>query len=180
MRYFIGNLIRGEVAEYYKATCADLASRFGIEDVSAIVGPHITVKSPFDRHEIVTIDDTLALISDAPAIPISLSKWGHFGNRTIFLDVVEPPVALKDFMRNVLSKLRANGIFLGPQESNPHIHMSIARFLKPLQYEEVWKYLEATPAPKFDIKFDNLTIFCKENIDDKAWKVLKTFPLMGK
>jgi len=61
-----------------------------------------------------------------------------------------------------------------------HIRMSIARFLKPQEYTAVWNYLQTVPAPKFDLSFDNLTIFYKENKDDKAWKILKTFPLTGK
>jgi 2'-5' RNA ligase len=180
MRYFIGNVIRGEAAEYFKATCADLATRFGIEDVSAIVAPHITVKAPFERSEVAMIDEVLSLVSEAPTIPLSLSKWSSFGTRTIFLDVVNPPVELKDYMKSVLSKLRAMGINLNSQEFDPHIHMSLARFLKPDQFEKVWNYLSSMPAPQFDIRFDNLTIFQKERMEDKAWKVLKTFPLTGK
>jgi 2'-5' RNA ligase len=180
MRYFIGNMIRGEAAEYYKATCADLASRFGVEDVSAIVAPHITVKAPFERQEIEMVDDVISMIAEAPTIPLSLSKWNHFGTRTIFLDVIQPPIQLKEYLKSVLSKLRAMGINLNSQEFDPHIHMSLARFLKPDQFEKVWKYLESTPAPQFDIRFDNLTIFHKEKMEDKAWKVLKTFPLTGK
>lgn len=180
MRYFIGNMIRGEAAEYFKATCNDLATRFGIEDVSAIVAPHITVKSPFERSEVAMIDEVLSLVSEAPIIPLSLSKWSSFGTRTIFLDAVQPPIQLKDYIKSVLSKFRAMGINLNSQEFDPHIHMSLARFLKPDQFEKVWKYLDSMPAPQFDINFDNLTIFQKERIEDKAWKVLKTFPLTGK
>ncbi|MEK7501397.1 MAG: 2'-5' RNA ligase family protein, partial [Patescibacteria group bacterium] len=176
MRYFIGNLIRGEAAEYYKATCADLASRFGVEDVSAIVAPHITVKAPFERHEIEMIDDVISMVTEAPAISLSLSKWNHFGARTIFLDAIQPPLPLKEYMKSVLSKLRAMGISLNSQEFDPHIHLSLARFLKPDQFNNIWKYLESMPAPQFDITFDNLTIFQKEKIEDKAWKVMKTFP----
>ncbi len=180
MRYFIGNIIRGEAAEYFKATCAELASKFGVEDVSAIVSPHITVKAPFERNEIEMVDNVLALITDAPVIPLSLHKWNHFGTRTIFLDAVQPPIQLKDYIKSVLSKFRAMGINLNSQEFDPHIHMSVARFLKPLQFDQVWKYLEAAPTPEFNIIFDNLTIFQKEKIEDKAWKVLKTFPLTGR
>lgn len=180
MRYFIGYLMRGEAAEYFKATCSDIATRFGIEDVSSIVPPHITVKAPFDRIDGNSVDEIISLIADAPAIPITLSEWNHFGTRTIFLDATNPPPELKTYIKSVLSKFRSLGIMPNPQEHDPHIHMSIARFLKPEQYEEVWKYLNAMPAPKFDIMFDNLTIFVKENRDERIWKTLKTFPLTGK
>lgn len=180
MRYFIGNLIRGEAAEYYKATCADLAARFGIEDVSAIVPPHVTVKSPFERPDIDAVDDALSFIAESPAVPLALSGWNHFTNRTIFLDAPRPPAELKEFLKNALAKLHSLGLPPTPQEHDTHIHMSMARFLKPQQYDEVWAYLQSTPAPQFDILFDNLTIFVKEKREDKAWKVLKTFPLTGK
>jgi 2'-5' RNA ligase len=180
MRYFIGDLIRGEAAEYYKATCADLATRFGAEDVSRIVAPHITVKAPFERREIETVDDVASLVAETAPISLSLSKWNHFGTRTIFLDAVNPSRELKEYLKSVLSQLRAIGLSLNHQELDPHIHMSVARFLKPNQFEDIWKYLESMPAPQFDINFDNLTIFHKENAEEKAWKVLKTFPLTGK
>lgn len=180
MRYFIGNLIRGEAAEYYKTTCSDLSARFGIEDVSTIVPPHITIKTPFERMSIETVDDALSLISEAPAIPFTLGGWDHFTNRTIFLDAPNPPEKMREYIKNVLTKMRTIGLMLTPQEQNTHIHMSIARFLKPEQYEQVWKYLNSISAPRFDIALDNLTIFVKEKREDKAWKILKTFPLTGK
>jgi len=180
MRYFIGNMIRGEAAEYYKTTCADLASRFGIEDVSTIVAPHITVKSPFERNENVMLDDVISLVSDAPVIPLSLSRWNHFGTRTIYLECTATPVELREYLKSVLSKLRAMGIMPNYKEFDPHIRMSLARFLTQEQFDKVWAYLQSMPAPQFDINFDNLTIFQKEKIEDKAWKVLKTFPLTGK
>lgn len=180
MRYFIGNLIRGDAAEYYKATCADLATRFGVEDVSAIVPPHITVKAPFERQSIEAIDDVISLATEAPTIPLELSGWNSFSQRTIFVDSPNTPEEMKTFMKDTLAKLRTVGLQMTPQEIEPSIRMSIARFLKPHQFETIWKHLNSGPTPKFDINFDNLTIFVKENRDDKAWKILKTFPLTGK
>ncbi|MBU6427208.1 2'-5' RNA ligase family protein [Patescibacteria group bacterium] len=180
MRFFVGNIIRGEAAEYYKATCADLSARFGVEDVSAIVPPHITVKSPFDQPNADAIDEILSSAAEAPAIPLALSGWNSFHSRTIFVDAPEPPAELKSFIKKAQSKLRNIGLNLTPQEIDPHIHMSVARFLKPQQFEAVWKHLQSAPAPKFEISFDNLTVFVKENREDRAWKVLKTFPLTGK
>lgn len=180
MRYFIGNLIRGEAAEYYKTTCADLAARFGIEDVSAIVPPHITVKTAFEKPSVEAIDDLLALNTEAPVIPLSFSSWNHFTTRTIFLEGKNIPQELKSYAKDIVSKLASIGIPSSPQDQELHIRMSLARFLKPEQYENVWKYLQSTPTPSFDINFDNLTIFVKEKREDKAWKVLKTFPLTGK
>src|SRR4051812_20884049 len=124
MRYFIGNLIRGEAAEYYKATCSDLSARFGVDDVSAIVPPHITVKSAFDRPNIEAVDDVIALSTEVPPMPLSLSIWNHFTTRTIFLDAPAPSVEIKNYIKNIIAKMRAIGIPSTPQESDPHIHMS--------------------------------------------------------
>jgi 2'-5' RNA ligase len=109
-----------------------------------------------------------------------LSGWGHFGTRTIFIDAPVTPTELKAFAEGTLGKLKAMGILVSPQEQSFHLHLSIARFLKPDQFDAIWKHLQTIPAPKFDLSFDNLTIFIKENREDKAWKVMKTFPLMGK
>ncbi len=180
MRYFIGCHIRGEAAEYYRDTCADLAARFGVEDVSAIVPPHFTVKTAFERPSITGIDDLVSSLAVAAACPISLSNWNHFGTRTIFIDSPETPGELKAFVADILKKLAAAGIPVSPQDQAFQLRLSIARFLKPNEHDLVWKHLQSFPAPKFDLSFDNLTIFVKENRDDKAWKILKTFPLMGK
>ncbi|MFA6459195.1 MAG: 2'-5' RNA ligase family protein [Candidatus Paceibacterota bacterium] len=179
MRYFIGNLIRGEAAEYYKATCEDLANHFGVENISIITPPRITVKSSFERPNIDAVDDAISLLAEAPPIPLALSGWNHFTTRTIFLDAPTVPKELQEYIRTVLHKLQGLGIPLTPQEQTSHIHMSIARFLRPDQYTKIWEYLASMPAPTFDIMFDNLTIFVKEYREDKAWKVLKTFPLTG-
>jgi len=179
MRYFIGSLLRGEVAEYYKTTCTDLANRFGIANVSDIVPPHITVKTSFERPNADIIDECLSLNTEVPTLPISLSNWNHFGTRTIYMEGVKPSAELKAYVNTIVTKLREVGIPTTPEERELQIRMSIARFLKPQEYTNVWNYLETVPAPKFDLSFDNLTIFYKENRDDKAWKVLKTFPLSG-
>jgi 2'-5' RNA ligase len=178
MRYFIGSLLRGEVAEYYKVTCTDLANRFGIANVADIVPPHITIKTSFERPNAEIIDEVLALNTEVKPIPISLSSWNHFGTRTIFMEGQKPDRALIEYTNTLLGKLRASGIPTSPEDREVHIRMSIARFLKPREFQDIWNYLQTVPAPKFDMTFDNVTIFYKENKDDKAWKVLKTFPLI--
>lgn len=180
MRYFIGNQIRGEAAEYYKTTCEDFANRFGVENVAEIVPPHITVKSPFERPNTESIEEVLSLFTESPAIPFTLSGWNHFTNRTIFLDAPETSAELRNFIKAVQDKFRGMGIPVTPQETSSHIHMSVARFLRNDQYNAIWKYLQSTPSPKFDLMFDNLTIFVKERKEEKSWKILKTFPLIGK
>lgn len=180
MRYFIGNLIRGEMAEYYRTTCADLSFRFGVANVAEIVPPHITVKSPFERANADAIDDLIALSTEVETFPLSFEGWGHFGDKTIYIDAPRPSPELKAFMSSISAKFKTIGIPPSRDESMGHLHASIARFLKPRQYSDIWKYLQSVPKPTFDIKFDNLTIFYKENNEDKAWKVLKTFPLLGK
>lgn len=167
------------MAEYYKTTCADLASRFGIANVSEIVPPHITIKTSFERPNAEAVDNCIALNTEVAPISISLSNWNHFGTRTIYMEGAKPSDELKNYVNDINNKLRAVGIPPSIEEKELHIRMSIARFLKPKEYTDVWNYLQTVPAPKFDLSFDNLTIFYKENRDDKAWKILKTFPLTG-
>ena len=179
MRYFIGALIRGETAEYYKATCSELARQFGIDDLSTIMPAYMTVKAPFDRTNIEPVIDLVSKVAEAPAHPLSLSGLSNFDRRTIFVDAPNPSPELTEYLKGVLTKLRAFGLPVNPREDKLHLHLSIARFIKPPQYESIWKYLNASPAPSFDINFDNLTIFVKET-EASPWKVLKTFPLLGK
>lgn len=179
MRYFIGVLLRGEVAEYYKATCADLSARFGISNVSEIVAPHLKIKSPFERPSLESVEKLLASSNMPTATPLPLANWNHFGTRTIFIDAPEITPELKTQMISFLDSLKANGVYTTPLEYDLHIHLSVARFLKPFEYTKVWEYLQTLPQPKFDITIDNLTIFSKEK-DARVWKVEKTFPLKTK
>lgn len=180
MRYFIGCHIRGEAAEFVKATTSDLAARFGITDVTTIAPPYMTVKAPFERNNLEMVEEVISLATEVPPRPLTLSGWNHFDNRTIFIDAKDSSPELTSYLRSVLAKLRAIGLPVNPLEDKLHLHLSVARFLKPKEYEEIWKYLSTIPVPKFDIMFDNLTIYTKEKKEDKAWKTLKTFPLTGR
>jgi len=175
----IGNLIRGEAAEYYKATCADLAARFGIADVSEIVPPHITIKSPFEHRSYDLVERIVATSAEAPAQPLVLSGWNHFGTRTVFIDIPAPAPELKAHLTAILDAFRAAAIEVTPLEYELHMHLSVARFLRPESYAAVSAYLATIPAPKFEIALDNITIFTKDK-EARNWKVQKTFPLTGK
>jgi 2'-5' RNA ligase len=174
----IGNLIRGEAAEFYKATCADLAARFGIADVSEIVPPHITVKSPFEHRSYDLVERVVSTAASAPALPLTLSGWNHFGTRTIFIDIPAPTETVRRQLTEVLDSFRAAGVEVTPLEYELHMHLSVARFLRPDSYAAVSAYLATIPAPKFDISLDNLTIFTKDK-EARNWKAHKTFPLTG-
>jgi 2'-5' RNA ligase len=178
MRYFIGYILRGEVAEFCKATCTELAEKFSVDDVSKIVPPHLKIKSPFEFRNIEMIEKIVASCAEAPALPLTLEGWDHFESRTVFIDA-KGDTAVMNYLSTVLDKFRAARIMVTPLEAKLKLHLSVARFLKPDTYQKVWDYLSSVPAPRFDVMLDNLTIFAQEK-DAKNWTVYKTFPLVGK
>ena len=178
MRYFIGNLVRGEAAEFCKATCADLTARFGITNVTDITVPHIKIKSPFDFRDYEMIERIVANCATIAPQPITISGWNHFGTRTAYMDIPDLSTELRKSLTDILDNFRAARISVLPLEYELHMHLSVARFLTPETYDAISKYLATIPAPKFDIALDNLTIFSKE-LNEKNWKVVKTFPLVG-
>ena len=178
MRYFIGNLIRGEAAEFSKMTCADLAARFGIADVGVITPPHLKIKTPFNYHNFDQIERLVSTCATAPAFPITLENWNNFGTRTIYIDLPNQSPELKAMLTGILDQFKTAHIPVAPLEYDLHLHLSIARFLTPETYKAVSEYLATKPVPRFDLNLDNLTIFGKE-MTEKNWKVIKTFPLTG-
>ena len=179
MKYFIGCQVRGEVAEYHRITCTDLANRFNIDNVADIAPAYITIKGPFERATIDAVDNIIALNTEVDPMPLELTGWNHFGTRTIYVDVKPKTPGAKQFIGSILQKLRTVGVQTMPNEMDPHLHLSVARFLNPKNYTDIMTYLSSVPAPKFDIMLDNLTIYSKESDADKTWKIVKTFPLLG-
>jgi 2'-5' RNA ligase len=179
MKYFIGYLIRGEAAEYYRLTGAELANSFRVDDVSRIAPPHMTVKATFDHGNQEALEEVLSAFADtARPCPLSLSGWNHFGNRTIIVDApVQPNEAIASFGR-LIDSLRSAGVRANPREKQIHAHMSVARFLTPEIFPKVWAHIEKGPKPSFDMMLDNVTLF--SSVDGKIWKVEKTFPFMGR
>ncbi|MEK9177042.1 MAG: 2'-5' RNA ligase family protein [Patescibacteria group bacterium] len=178
MRYFIAHLLEGKAKMYHEALTRALSDRFALVPLHERVPPHLTVKIPFEADETEIKDMERVLRSfartRAPA-HVTLSDFGHFGFRTIYLDVARSPEATA-LTREALRVLRDNLPWLPrpPLEGNK-LHASVARFLPRQKFRRVWRLLEGMH-PRFTTTLDNLAILKRE---DKAWTVHTLIPLTG-
>lgn len=172
MQYFVGYLIEGEASDYYKKLTSDLEHRFGIKNLSSFIPPHFTFRIPFETEKIGDFEQHVDQLTTAlKSTDITIKGFDKLEGRrmTIFLS------ATSDAMQNlegVIDSLEAYDE-AGKTPKRPLIlHTSIARFLSPEQFEDIWNYLQTLPAPQFNLKFDNLTVF---KLVDDIWEIHKIF-----
>jgi 2'-5' RNA ligase len=167
-RYFIGYLIQGSAAEYYRKITADLSEKFGIKNLSLRLPPHFTFKPPFDADDLEDVKKFVDVLSkEVKNLPIVFDGFGRFSenNRTIFLKVREDEELLMSVEKIVdrLEKVGGNRLKI---PKPVHLHASIARGLTPRQSKEIWAYLMTLPAPHFEMRFDNITVF---ELGESGW-----------
>lgn len=176
MRYFIAYLIQGKAKAFHESLTRELTHRFHTVPLYERIPPHITIKPPFDTDEagIEDVERILrAFASGERAAPLLVRRFGRFGFRTIYLDVVKSPGAVS-FVRRALHALNTNIPRMPryPLEGNK-LHASIARFLTRRQYRRVWRYVQALE-PEFSVRMDNIAILEK---CAGVWSVHATIPL---
>lgn len=168
--YFVGHLIEDSRAEYYGTLTADLAKRFGIEDLSKRIPAHLTLKPPFSPEDLSSFKrEVEELATGTESLPLRISGFGRFGMRTIFLDI-EADASLQNAAESVARSLGA------PIRSNPlHLHVSVARHLDQETFKDVWEYVQELPRPEFDTRFDNLTLFKKTG---REWAIEERYSFL--
>lgn len=179
MKYFIAHLLSGDAKKYHEKLTRTLSRRFSVVPLHEKVPPHMTVKIPFEASDDEIRDVERVLRSFArtrAAEPFFISGFGHFGFRTIYLNVEksERTVALA---RGCLSAMKKNLPWLsfGPLEGNK-LHASIARFLSRRQFLRIWKLLGGLK-PSFQSTFDNIAILKK---DGSHWDIHTRIALTGR
>ncbi len=169
MRYFVGYIIEGEAAKYYKTLNEDLFNRFGVKNIALTKPLHMTFKAPFESDNIEPFNEQLSDLSQRAPTPFVLNKFGRF--ETFDLTIYLAPVENKILQQNVDKIADAISGF-GDKKLPTHLpirlHASIARHLKPELVAKVWEYLMNLPAPYFELSFNNLTLF-KDN--NGSWEV---------
>jgi len=160
MKYFIGYAAEGEITNYYKTITSDLASRFGIMNLSERVPAHLTLVYPNESNSIdIVLERIKSFILDKNPIPFTINGFGEFTGEdgTIFLSPVRDQV-LQSFIKEAITTI-ASAADYTRYDDEFHLHMSVARHLDPELSESIWKYLKTLPSPKFELKFNNISVF---------------------
>jgi 2'-5' RNA ligase len=177
VRYFVAHLLSGEVQRYYGSLSRDFAFHYKILPLSERVPAHLTVKPPFeaDDEKIHAVERALrAFAGQEKPVSLKFSGFGHFGFRTIYLDVENG---------DAVSMIRRGVDFL-----NMHLpwmprsihdgkkpHVSVARFLTRTKSMRIWRQVKSL-SPSISGELDNIAILRKEG---KRWVLHTLIPLGG-
>lgn len=178
MRYYVGSMIKGEVAKYYNNLVNEISLRFELESlVKKQRIPHITLKSLFERDYVRDIEFYLKEFSEKhEAIKIMIDGFGNFEDKIIYLNIKKSgqiETIYNSFLKGLKSVPNISfGIF---DNVNKKLHITLISKEMEGKFEEIWGYLSNITAPKFKIYLDNLTIFKK---DKNRTLIHKTYKLL--
>lgn len=175
MKYYVGYLVKGEVADYYREITSDLSKRFGIKNLSDTKPPHLTFKAPFETENIEIFEKEIKRVASQYKVSkFFIEGFGRFESmdKTIYL-AIKPDSELNKKANGIIKTIAYFGENRKsiPQPFHPHI--SVARFLDPEMFQKIWNYVSTLPIPRFETVFDGLTLFVDQN---NHWEVKSTFP----
>lgn len=133
---------------------------------------HITLIPPVwleDKQEKLFLERTKKISKTQTSFPVNLNGFGHFGQRVIFIEVVDNK-SIKNLHQNLIFELEE---FLPSGEKKEiHPHITIAtRDLSRENFKMAW---QAIKERKFDAGFEaNIITIFRHN--GKTWDVLEDF-----
>ena len=174
MKYYVGCLIKGKAADYYKEITTDLAQRFGIKNLSDTKPPHLTFKAPFETEGIETFEKEISEMASRQKVSqFCIKGFSRFDleSKTIFL-AIKPDPELQRKANGIVKALMHFGENRKFVPEPLYLHVSIARYLDFELSQKIWAYVATLPAPQFKVAFDNLTLFVNQ---DNRWEIKSTF-----
>lgn len=157
-------LLPEEVNAYYRELRRKIAEKFGLE-VNNDVPAHITLKYGFpvdDINEIERIAEKISLTRIKPKW--SLRTFGFFDNpdkHVVFIDAI-PSTDARTLHTALLDELhKIQWVQWSPFDTSAlHYHVTLAsEGITPKNFNDVWSYINKLEKPRFEVQFDNLTLF---------------------
>ncbi len=176
MRHFIGYKGNAEVEKYFNAITTELHEKFGVSNLSLRVPPHLTLKYPFEMEDTSDVENRISeFLINKRSFQFIIDGFGRLddNNETIFLSPTRTDT-LDAFVKDCIVTL---GDLNEEKKFDPEkfrVHMSVARHLDDKLFEQIWNYVNALSRPRFELPFDNLTLFKFEN---EKWGVKRAFLL---
>jgi 2'-5' RNA ligase len=174
MRYLVAYLIGGEAGAYHEELTKTLSERFGVKPLHEHIPPHLTCKAPFETDNPEGVKQALHEFSrEHSACPLELCGFGGFQDTKVVYVGVEENPRVQTVVRDLRSHLRPVGLPFEEYEKNVHFYASVARFLTPEQYEDIWEHVQALPEPRFTLAFDHIALLAN---DGNRWVVDTIYP----
>jgi 2'-5' RNA ligase len=178
MRYMIAYMIRGEPAWRISRLSDELADVFTLEPLNERIGPHLTLKAPFETGSERNVEELKSKLADfcaartaAHSVPpaITYSGFGHFDKRVIFVNVTASPEATK-LSADLLVLLRTlPWVKFSRTDGEKHLHATICYAEKRSIFEEVKKYL-ANETIKSESAITNISLLFQDSSDRRSWE----------
>jgi len=177
MKCVIVYLIRGEVQAYQQDLINKLAEISGEEYVAKTnpIPQHITLKAPFDTEDLEKLERVVEEFAKTQKQgEIKIRGFNNFDRFVAFLDTKfdDKSKAIQKGAITILAE-RMN-LKLHEHDKSFKPHATVAYGNTKETFDTIWNYLEGLEKPKFDLKFDNITIMIKP---EGSWKVHKVYEI---
>ncbi|QDZ41290.1 2'-5' RNA ligase family protein [Euhalothece natronophila Z-M001] len=138
--------------------------------------PHITLQPPFkwNKNELSHLKTTLRDFSHCqPAIPVTLSGFGAFPPRVIYIHVEKTPELLKIQSSLLVYLEQQLGLVDSIAQSRPFVpHMTVAfRDLSKANFHQAWQFYKQQPF-EYQFTVNELTLLLHNG---KFWEIEETF-----
>ena len=176
MKYVLVYLIRGKAERYHQSLVRSVGPKFGENYMIENPLPsHITLKSPFKTRKIKDLEKTLYEFSkEHTATKMQIDGFGNFRKFVIFLRIKfsERSKQIQKDLLKAIKKIKGVEIHEFDKKHKPHATIGYGNNKK--NFKEIWNYLMNLDKPKFNLKFDNITILKKPK---KYWIIHKIYKL---
>lgn len=176
--YFIALLPPQEIQDYANGVKQYFASRYNSRHAQKSP-PHITLQAPFewDRQSVTVLEESLAdFAAQRPGISISLSGFGAFPPRVIYIDVVRTPELLalqSDLMQHMMRELGIVDLMVKQRAYAPHMTVAFKDLTKQ-NFKAAWPEFERQSV-QFEFTANYVTLLVHEC---GRWHVSAEFPFL--
>jgi 2'-5' RNA ligase len=176
MRYVIVYLVKGKAKKYQNKLKNEVGPKFGENHlVDNPIPAHVTIKSPFETKKIEEVESVISeFVKKRKAVDLKIDGFDKFRRFVAFLKIdfgKEGRKVRKDLLKDLEKvkwmKLRGHDL-----KWKPHVTVSYGNTKE--SFDGIWNYLAKLKKPKFNLKFDNITLLKKVR---GKWKVYKEFEI---
>jgi len=136
---------------------------------------HITIQRPFRRNrafEKIMISNLESFAKKRNTFKISLSGFGCFEPRTIFVDVKEPQKLVQ--LHQELNSILLNTLDFEPKELNTNITPHVTIAIRDLDKKEFYRVWPSYKNKLFNAEFTVKSIFLLKH-NGRSWDIIQEF-----
>jgi 2'-5' RNA ligase len=174
-RFFVALLPPADIQAYASEVSQELSDRYQMSTSKS--PPHITLQPPFlwQRQDIPELQACLSSVARTQSpLPVTLSGFGVFAPRVIFINVFKTPELLH-LQAELRTRLETELAIVDPSSHRPFApHLTVAsRKLTRQTFQQAWSELSTRPV-EFTFVGDRLTLLIH---DGQRWQIQADFLL---